>query len=107
MGEAIDSGACDLVGLGRPLTWETDLPKRLMSGQSEAALENKTAVPTQSASSFYAIGQIAYGKGAPDFTDEAFAKRVDEAIAKDIGQAYRCRPVVEGDEPLPTFYIGV
>ena len=101
MGEAIDSGACDFVGLARPLTLETDLPKRLASGQSDAARENKTAAATQTASSYYAIGQIAYGRGAPDFTDEAFAKRVDEAIKKDPGQAFRYRPILDGQEASP------
>lgn len=34
MAEAIDSGATDLIGLGRPLALEPDLPARLLSGEA-------------------------------------------------------------------------
>ena len=33
MAEAVDSGACDLIGMGRPLCVEPDLPKRLLQGE--------------------------------------------------------------------------
>lgn len=59
MAEAINGGACDvsyalslccimtkhsvqIIGLGRPLTLETDLSDLLVTGKSKAAKENKT-----------------------------------------------------------------
>lgn len=37
MCNAIESGDCDLIGLGRPLCTHTDLPNRLLSGEVEQA----------------------------------------------------------------------
>lgn len=37
MDEAIECGDCDLIGLGRPLCTHTDTPKRLLSGEIDAA----------------------------------------------------------------------
>lgn len=92
MAKAIDEGTCDIIGLARPLTLETDLPELLISGKSKAAKENKTNEATQTASSYYAIGQIAYGKPAPDFSDEKVAKEIDDAIQKDPAGAFKYRP---------------
>ena len=38
MCQAIDDGACDLIGLARPLAVEPDLPRRLLDGTSDAAM---------------------------------------------------------------------
>jgi 2,4-dienoyl-CoA reductase-like NADH-dependent reductase (Old Yellow Enzyme family) len=35
MQEALDEGACDVIGLARPLAFEPDLPNRLLTGQAE------------------------------------------------------------------------
>jgi 2,4-dienoyl-CoA reductase-like NADH-dependent reductase (Old Yellow Enzyme family) len=37
MEEALQGGAVDVVGVARPLSLEPDLPKRLLSGEAEAA----------------------------------------------------------------------
>ncbi len=37
MAAAVDSGAIDVVGIARPMSYEPDLPKRLLSGDSAAA----------------------------------------------------------------------
>lgn len=37
MDEALQSGAVDVVGMARPLSLEPDLPRRLLSGEAEAA----------------------------------------------------------------------
>jgi hypothetical protein len=38
MESAIADGDCDVIGLGRPLCTEPDLPARLLAGQAEAAV---------------------------------------------------------------------
>jgi len=43
MKDALDSGAVDIVGLARPITYEPDLPQRLLDGTAEKSLvEPKT-----------------------------------------------------------------
>jgi 2,4-dienoyl-CoA reductase-like NADH-dependent reductase (Old Yellow Enzyme family) len=38
MNDALDSGAVDIVGLARPITYEPDLPRRLLDGTAEKSL---------------------------------------------------------------------
>jgi 2,4-dienoyl-CoA reductase-like NADH-dependent reductase (Old Yellow Enzyme family) len=38
MNDALDSGAVDVVGLARPITFEPDLPQRLLNGTAEKSL---------------------------------------------------------------------
>ena len=38
MNDALDSGAVDVVGLARPITYEPDLPQRLLNGTAEKSL---------------------------------------------------------------------
>lgn len=101
MATAIKEGSCDIIGLGRPLTLETDLPVKLISGQSKAAKTNLTNEPTSTAASYYAIGEIAEGRPVPDFSDEATAKKVDEAIQGDVAGAFKFRPQLNGMKENP------
>lgn len=98
MSQAIREGSCDIVGLARPLTLETDLPRNIVSGQSKGAKLNLTNESTQTASSYYALGEIGHGKPAPDFSNEETAKLVDAAIQKDPAGAFKFRPQL-GDNP--------
>ncbi len=43
MEEALSSGATDLIGMARPLAFDPDLPRRLMSGEADAATSVKLA----------------------------------------------------------------
>jgi 2,4-dienoyl-CoA reductase-like NADH-dependent reductase (Old Yellow Enzyme family) len=45
MQDALVSGACDLVGLARPLAVEPDLPRRMFEGTAARATEVKLALP--------------------------------------------------------------
>lgn len=45
MQDALASGACDLIGLARPLAVEPDLPKRMLAGTAERAVQVKLALP--------------------------------------------------------------
>jgi 2,4-dienoyl-CoA reductase-like NADH-dependent reductase (Old Yellow Enzyme family) len=38
MNDALDSGAVDIIGLARPITYEPDLPQRLLNGTAEKSL---------------------------------------------------------------------
>jgi len=94
MAEALNGKSCDIIGMGRPLTLETDLSDLLATGKSKAAKKNLTNEPTQTASSYYALGEIGYGRPAPDFSDEKVAKEVDEAIQKDTAGSFKFRPIL-------------
>lgn len=41
MAEALTGGDCDLIGLGRPLVTEPDLPRRLLAGEARAAVRHE------------------------------------------------------------------
>lgn len=99
MAEAIKGGSCDIIGLARPLTLETDISARLANGQAKAAKPNLTNEATQTASSYYALGEIGAGKPAPDFSNEGTAKAVDAAIQKDPAGAFKFRPRLDTDGP--------
>jgi 2,4-dienoyl-CoA reductase-like NADH-dependent reductase (Old Yellow Enzyme family) len=99
MASAIREGSCDIIGLARPLTLETDLPNKMISGQSKHAKENLTQTQTQTASSYYALGEIGAGRAAPDFSDEKTAKAVDAAIQRDPAGAFKYRPRLDTDGP--------
>lgn len=99
MAKAITEGSCDIIGLARPLTLETDLSARLVSGEAKAAKPNLTNEATQTASSYYALGEIGAGRPAPDFSDEKIAKAVDAAIQKDTAGAFKYRPRLDTDGP--------
>jgi hypothetical protein len=96
MATAINEGSCDIIGLGRPLTFETDVSLRLANGSAKAAKPNLTRESTQSAASFYSLGEIGKGRPAPDFSDEKVARMIDDAIDKDPAGAYKYRPQLEG-----------
>lgn len=99
MADAIKQGSCDIIGLARPLTLETDLSARLAKGEAKAAKPNLTQEQTQTASSYYALGEIGAGRPAPDFSDEKVAKAVDDAINKDTAGAFKYRPRLDTDGP--------
>lgn len=44
MAEALDSGALDLVGIGRPMLVETDLPRRILNGETKVAPRAEAAL---------------------------------------------------------------
>ncbi len=45
MAEALDAGDCDVIGLGRPLVTEPDLPRRLLAGASGGAVRHEDRLP--------------------------------------------------------------
>lgn len=99
MAEAIQTGACDIIGVARPIALEPDLPIRLSSGESKAAKPNLTNEATQTASTHFVFGEISNGRPIPDFSDPKLAKAIDDAIARDPAGAWRYRPRIDTDGP--------
>jgi 2,4-dienoyl-CoA reductase-like NADH-dependent reductase (Old Yellow Enzyme family) len=58
MDDALEGGACDLIGLARPLALEPDLPRRLISGEAERsrteAIENGSLLGLSEGSFYWA-----------------------------------------------------
>ncbi|MGM0583138.1 MAG: NADH:flavin oxidoreductase/NADH oxidase family protein [Pseudomonadota bacterium] len=89
MEEALASGAADVIGLGRPLVLEPDLPRRLIAGEAEAAADwEKDVEPRYAVMAWYyeQIHRIAHGlEVEPSITGEqawaAFRAREDAAAA--------------------------
>lgn len=99
MAEAIQTGACDIIGMARPIALEPDLPIRLSSGESKAAKPNLTNEATQTASTHYVFGELSNGRPLPDFSDPKLAKAIDDAIARNPAAAWSDRPRIDTDGP--------
>jgi len=99
MAEAIQGGACDIIGMARPIALEPDLPASLSSGQTKAAKPNLTNEATQTASTHYVFGELSNGRPLPDFSDPTLAKAIDDAIARDPAGAWKYRPRIDTDGP--------
>lgn len=94
MEEALGTGACDLVGLARPLTAEPYLIRDMLEGKTDAARENKFAAGMQTGASIVQIAAISKGEPIPDLSDE---KVCDEVLAILQGGADQKKPVSEQD----------
>lgn len=73
---ALVEGACDVIGLGRPMCVDTDLPHRLLNGETDRAeAYEDRIVPAKAGLGWFCLQLIAHGDGrAPDRTmsgDEA------------------------------------
>jgi len=68
MEAALDEGACDAIGLGRPMCVEPDLPNRLLDGRSDAAVDwENRIVPAKAALGWFCLQLLRLGDGlAPD-----------------------------------------
>lgn len=58
MSKAITDGACDFVGIARPLTAEFDLPKTLVSDPSSRAKPNHVLEAIQTAGSYLQLAEV-------------------------------------------------
>jgi 2,4-dienoyl-CoA reductase-like NADH-dependent reductase (Old Yellow Enzyme family) len=74
MEAALASGAADVIGLGRPIVLEPDLPARLIAGEAEAAADWEAAVqPRHAVMAWYyqQIWRVAHGQAVdPSLTGE-------------------------------------
>uniref|UniRef100_A0A914CW97 Uncharacterized protein n=1 Tax=Acrobeloides nanus TaxID=290746 RepID=A0A914CW97_9BILA len=101
MTKAIQDGATDGIGLGRPITAEPDLPKKILSGQIQSALVNpfdddfaisNTSSNSQMAQAGSTTIEEVKGNlchGIMDLSDENIANHYKEAVAKYHEQIFK------------------
>lgn len=83
MNQALAEKSCDIVGLGRPLTAEPDLPAAMIAGTSTGARENHVPTAMQTGSSIMQLKEISTGATIRDLSDvEVANKTVAELMAK-------------------------
>ncbi|KAF2032835.1 FMN-linked oxidoreductase [Setomelanomma holmii] len=76
MASAIQSGACDGVGIGRPLGAEPYLCKEILEGTVDGAIENFVPLPKNTQATGSQLHQIGYGdRLISDWSDEGEVKR--------------------------------
>ena len=66
---ALASGALDVIGIGRPMCVETDLPNRLFSGAAQAGgAYERSIVPAKAGLSWFCLQLLCIGAGQPPDT---------------------------------------
>jgi 2,4-dienoyl-CoA reductase-like NADH-dependent reductase (Old Yellow Enzyme family) len=76
MAEAIRSGACDGIGIGRPLGAEPYLCKEILEGRVNGAIENFVPLPKNTQATGSQLHQVGLGdKLISDWSDEEEVKR--------------------------------
>lgn len=64
MEAALEEGACDMIGLGRPMCVDTDLPNRLLRGEADRAeAYEERIVPAKAGLGWFCLQLIAHGDG--------------------------------------------
>ncbi|KAL6250324.1 hypothetical protein RBB50_002625 [Rhinocladiella similis] len=103
MVKAVAGGACDGVGIGRPLAAEPYIVKELLEGKATGALENLVPLPLNTQSSGTQLHQIGHGDPMiSDWSVESEVKRWIEANEKETARKLSILPKVDssGYPPL-------
>ena len=70
MDEAIAGGHTDLIGLGRPMCVDTDLPRRLLSGEWAQAVSYERRIdPPKAGLAWFCRQLVCIGEGRPTEPD--------------------------------------
>jgi 2,4-dienoyl-CoA reductase-like NADH-dependent reductase (Old Yellow Enzyme family) len=69
MEAALDSGALDMIGLGRPMCVETDAPNRLLAGAESVGAYERTIKPAKAGLGWFALNLIRHGDGKDPDTE--------------------------------------
>lgn len=102
MVKAIQEGACDGIGIGRPLAAEPYLVKEILQGKITGALENYVPLPLNTQSSGTQLHQIGYGEElVSDWSVEAEVKRWVEAHEKETERKISILPKVDSSGYAP------
>ncbi|KAK0938802.1 hypothetical protein LTR29_009652 [Friedmanniomyces endolithicus] len=103
MSAAIASGACDGVGLGRPLGAEPYLCKEILEGRVTGAIENFVPLPLNTQATGTQLQQVGIGdRLVSDWSDEGEVQRWVEANEKETARKIGILPKVDssGFPPL-------
>lgn len=102
MVKAIEEGACDGVGIGRPLAAEPYLVKEILEGKVTGALENYVPLPLNTQSSGTQLQQIGNGDElVSDWSVEDEVKRWVEAHEKETARKLSILPKVDSSGYAP------
>ncbi|CAJ0954895.1 unnamed protein product, partial [Mesorhabditis belari] len=91
MVKAVESGACDGIGMGRPIASEPDLPKKILAGLAKSAPDTKVnhdifASGAAAAAQMWQASERDFTQGNGDPCD-GIADLSDENIAKEFKEA--------------------
>lgn len=96
MVRAIKDGACDGVGLARPLAAEPYFCREIMAGRLQGAIENFVPLPMHTAASGTQLHQIGKGHNLiSDYSSEQEAKRWVEAFQREQQRRESILPKVD------------
>ena len=96
MVKAIEGGACDGVGIGRPLSAEPYLCKEILSGRITGTIENKVPLPFNTQASGTQLHQIGRGHSKiSDWSNEDEVKRWMEANEAETERKISILPKVD------------
>jgi 2,4-dienoyl-CoA reductase-like NADH-dependent reductase (Old Yellow Enzyme family) len=102
MVKAIEDGACDGIGIGRPLAAEPYLVKEILEGKVTGAIENYVPLPLNTQSSGTQLHQIGHGDElVSDWSVEAEVKRWIEAHEKETERKISILPKVDSSGYAP------
>lgn len=84
MEAALQDGTCDVIGLGRPMCVETDLPNRLLSGASDGAPAYEDAIaPAKGALGWFCLQLIRHGDGQIPDTAVTGGEAIERYLANE------------------------
>jgi len=96
MVKAIEGGACDGIGIGRPLAAEPFLCKDILEGRVTGALENLVPLAQNTQAAGTQLHQVGEGdKLISDFSDEGEVKRWIEAFEIETARRKAVLPKVD------------
>lgn len=90
MEAALASGALDVVGLGRPMCVETDLPNKVLAGGDGTAWE-RNIKPAKAGLAWFCLALLAHGDGQPPNTALTGAEAIDLYLKNEEDTAARLR----------------
>jgi 2,4-dienoyl-CoA reductase-like NADH-dependent reductase (Old Yellow Enzyme family) len=102
MVKAVSEGACDGVGIGRPLAAEPYLCREILAGKVTGAIENFVPLPLNTQSSGTQLHQIGLGENLiSDWSVEEEVKRWVEANEKETQRKISILPKVDSSGYAP------
>ncbi|KAH9845055.1 NADH oxidase [Teratosphaeria destructans] len=96
MVRAVEDGACDGVGIGRPLGAEPYLCKEILEGRVQGAIENLMPLPLNTQGTGTQLQQVGNGDAMiSDWSDEGEVKRWIEVNEKETDRKTKLLPKVD------------